>query len=168
MSNLYEQAGGTCENGSWQPVGAIRIKDLDHGSQRQPGDFGRSPQEAQGTRVSDHCRKRGELGFNGLRTPGGDPYRRKTIAFRDVMDRAAGVPKLTVDKIGTDKSDFGLPGDYPGHPGANAQGYVKTPNVKPMIEMMDLKQAQRSYEANVSVIDTSKSMMQRTIDPLRN
>ena len=83
------------------------------------------------------------------------------------MDRAAGVPKLTVDKIGTDKSDFGLRYD-PGNPGANAQGYVKTPNVKPMIEMMDLKQAQRSYEANVSVIDTSKSMMQRSIDLLRN
>lgn len=100
-------------------------------------------------------------------TPGGDPYRRKNIFFRDVLDRATGVNLVKVDKVGTDKSDFGLRYD-PGNPGANAQGYVKTPNVKPMVEMMDLKQAQRSFEANTTVIDTTKSMIARTIDLLRS
>ncbi len=122
--------------------------------------------KAQGTRVRVIAENVANSDSTAI-TPGGDPYRRKTIAFKDVMDRAAGVSKLTVDKVGTDKSDFGLRYD-PGNPGANAQGYVKTPNVKPMIEMMDLKQAQRSFEANLSVIDTSKSMMQRSIDLLRN
>jgi flagellar basal-body rod protein FlgC len=99
-------------------------------------------------------------------TPGGDPYRRQTVQFKNELDRTTGITKVSVSKVGKDKSDFGLRYD-PGNPGANAQGYVKLPNVKTMIEMMDLKQAQRSFEANVNVIDTSKSMMQRTIDLLR-
>jgi flagellar basal-body rod protein FlgC len=121
--------------------------------------------KAQGTRVRIIAENVANSESTAI-TPNGDPYRRKTVTFRDVMDRSSGVSTVRVDKVGTDKSEFGLKYD-PSNPGANAQGYVKTPNIKPLIEMMDLKQAQRSFEANVSVIDTSKSMIQRTIDLLR-
>jgi flagellar basal-body rod protein FlgC len=100
-------------------------------------------------------------------TPGGDPYRRKTIFFKDEMDRAAGVNKVAVSRVDTDRSDFPLRYE-PTNPGANADGYVKTPNVQPLIEMSDLKQAQRSYEANLTVIDSTKSMISRTIDLIRS
>lgn len=95
-----------------------------------------------------------------------DPYRRKTIAFRNLLDRSLGVNKVQVDRIVPDNRGFEQKYD-PGHPAADAQGFVKMPNVKTMIEMMDMKQAQRSYEANLNVIQAAKSMLQKTIDLLR-
>lgn len=99
-------------------------------------------------------------------TPGAEPYRRKTISFRNILDRQLGTQTVRVGKIGTDKTAFTRRYE-PSHPAADAEGYVLAPNVNNLIEVMDMRQAQRSYEANVSVIETSKSMISRTIDLLR-
>lgn len=95
-----------------------------------------------------------------------DPYRRKIVTFKNMLDRTLGLRKVELDRILPDTSEFERRYD-PGAPGADAQGYVRMPNVKPMIEMMDMKQAQRSYEANLGVIQAAKSMLQKTIDLLR-
>lgn len=99
-------------------------------------------------------------------TPGGEPFRRKVLTFKNYLDRNVDARVVKVDKIGSDKSDFELRYD-PGHPAANADGYVMMPNVNTMIEMADMREAQRSYEANLSVIDISRTLMMRTIQILR-
>ncbi len=99
-------------------------------------------------------------------TPGGEPYRRKTITFKNVLDRELGVEVVKVDKIGVDDGEFNRRYD-PSHPAANAEGYVLTPNVQTSIERLDIQEAQRSYEANLSVIDISKSMLNRTLELMR-
>ncbi|OKH89045.1 flagellar basal body rod protein FlgC [Thalassospira sp. TSL5-1] len=98
--------------------------------------------------------------------PGQEPYRRKILTFKNVMDREAGVDLVKVNKVYDDKSPFGMKYE-PSHPAANAQGYVQTPNVSTMIEMMDLREAQRSYEANLNVIQSSRSMLLQTLDIIR-
>jgi len=98
-------------------------------------------------------------------TAGGDPYRRKLITFKTVFDEEVGAHVVQVSKISYDRSAFGRKHD-PNHPGADKDGFVKVPNVKSLIEMTDLREAQRSYEANLSVIDVAKRMLQRTIDIL--
>jgi len=99
-------------------------------------------------------------------TPGGEPFRRKVLTFKNYLDRNVDARIVKVDKIGSDKSDFELRYD-PGHPAANGDGYVLMPNVNTMIEMGDMREAQRSYEANLSVIDISRTLMMRTIQILR-
>src|SRR5262245_28045035 len=79
-------------------------------------------------------------------TPGGDPYRRKTVSFRNMLDRQLGANVVQVGKIDRDKSDLRTKFD-PQNPVADGEGYVKLPNVNPLIEAMDMRQAQRSYEA---------------------
>ena len=98
--------------------------------------------------------------------PGGDPYQRQTVSFKSAMDRASGVDVVKIANIGVDHSPFGRQFD-PGHPAADENGYVLLPNVKPLIEMVDLRQAQRSYEANLRVVDVARTMVARTIDLLR-
>ena len=98
--------------------------------------------------------------------PGQDPYRRKIVTFKNELDRNIGVRTVAVDKIKTDRSEFEKRFD-PNHPAADADGYVLIPNVNTLIEMMDMKEAQRSYEANLSVIKSSKAMLQGTIDILK-
>lgn len=98
--------------------------------------------------------------------PGENPYRRKTITFRNAMDRNIGQNVVKIDKIRADTSEFQRRFD-PGHPAADAQGYVRAPNVNSLIEMMDMREAQRSYEANLGAIRTSRQMLQGTIDILR-
>ena len=73
---------------------------------------------------------------------------------------------MKVDKIGLDPSEFTRKFD-PGNPAADAQGYVKLPNVNSLIEMSDMREAERSYEANLKVVQVSTSMLQRTIDILK-
>ena len=98
--------------------------------------------------------------------PGGEPYRRKTISFGEVYDRARPQDLVQVRRYGTDPS--ALRTEYrPGHPAADAEGYVQMPNVQPLVEMMDMREAQRSYEANLNAFEVSKKMLQRTIDLLR-
>jgi len=99
-------------------------------------------------------------------TPGGDPYRRRVASFRAEVDRASGATNVKVDAIGTDKSDFAQVYE-PGNPAANAQGYVLKPNVNGLIEVADMKAAQRSYEANLNAIEAAKSLTMRTIDLLK-
>jgi flagellar basal-body rod protein FlgC len=102
------------------------------------------------------------------KTPGSDPYRRQTITFKNHLDRKLGIQEVKVDKIGEDmKTPFELK-FMPGHPAADANGYVKMPNVSTLIEVMDVREAQRSYEANLGMIEQSRSMVLRTIDLLRS
>lgn len=98
--------------------------------------------------------------------PGGEPYRRKTITFRNVLDRALGIKTVQVGNIGVDKSAFEKRFD-PSHPMADKDGHVLMPNVKSLVEMMDIRQAQRSYEANLGAIEAAKNMLMRAVDLLR-
>lgn len=100
-------------------------------------------------------------------TKGGDPYRRKTVSFDSAMDRAVGAEMVKVKQIGRDRSDFQLSYD-PSHPAADDKGYVKRPNVQPLIEMMDMREAGRSFEASMNVIEQSRTMMNRVVDLLRS
>ena len=98
------------------------------------------------------------------RTAGGDPYRRQIPVFKPTQVQGAeGVQMLRVDP---DNSDFKSEYD-PGNPAADAQGYVKTPNVNTLVEALDMKEAQRAYEANLNVIETARSMESRTLDILK-
>lgn len=97
---------------------------------------------------------------------GSDPYRRKIPTFRQVFDREVGAKVIQTGKIKLDKSDFGMRYE-PGHPAADDKGYVKTPNVNTLVETMDLREAQRSYEANLNVISSTRRMLARTLDILR-
>jgi len=98
--------------------------------------------------------------------PNGKPYRRQTISFRNVLDRSMGLNRVEVSKIRPDTSEFGKKFD-PNHPAADADGYVLTPNVNTLIEMSDMREAQRSYEANLEVIKASKAMLSGVIEVLR-
>ena len=98
--------------------------------------------------------------------PGGDPYRRKTISFKNQLDRELGLETVQVQKVGEDPSDFRMKYD-PGNPAADGKGYVKLPNVNSLIEMSDMREAQRSYEANLKAIEVARNMLQRTIDLIR-
>src|SRR6185312_11354376 len=98
-------------------------------------------------------------------TPGAEPYRRKIITFRSVLDEAHGVHEVKAGPIRTAGGDFERHYD-PTNPAADAQGYVLMPNVNPLIEMMDMREAQQSYQANLNVIAAAKSMISRAIDLL--
>jgi len=100
-------------------------------------------------------------------TEGDDPYRRKVVSFKNELDRSLGANLVSVNKIVEDQSDFGMRYD-PAHPAANQDGYVTMPNVNALVEMMDMKEAQRSYEANLKVIENAKSMLMQTIQILRS
>ena len=99
-------------------------------------------------------------------SPGADPYRRKTITFENQLDRVTGTETVMVKKIGQDKTELPLRYD-PSNPAANAQGYVKLPNVNSFTEMMDMREAQRSYNANLAVMQASRGMLNRTIELLK-
>ena len=99
-------------------------------------------------------------------TAGGDPYRRKTVTFKNELDRQSGLDLVKVSKVGLDPSEFTRKYD-PSSPAADNQGYVKLPNVNALIEMNDMREAQRSYEANLKVVEVARGMLQRTIDILR-
>jgi flagellar basal-body rod protein FlgC len=100
-------------------------------------------------------------------TPGGEPYRRKVVTFRNALDRATGADMVRINKVQTDNKDFELKFD-PTHPAANAEGYVLRPNVNSIIEVADMREAQRAYEANLNMIEVTKSMLTRTVGLLRN
>jgi flagellar basal-body rod protein FlgC len=124
-----------------------------------------SGMKAQGTRlrlISENLANAGSTS----QTPGGEPYRRKVLTFGNVLDRTINAQLVKVRSVGPDRSDFELKYD-PSHPAANADGYVMLPNVNGVIEMADMREAQRSYDANLNVIDAAKSILSRTIDLLR-
>jgi flagellar basal-body rod protein FlgC len=99
-------------------------------------------------------------------TAGGDPYRRRIPTFTSEIDRALDARVVGLGPVRPDPSDFQIRHE-PGHPAADASGNVKYPNVNSLIEMTDMREAQRSYEANVNVIGATRRMIQRTLDILR-
>ncbi len=124
-----------------------------------------SGMKAQGTRlrvISENLANADSL----PRAPGQQPYRRKVVTFKNELDRRSGLNVVQVDKIATENAEFEKRFD-PHHPGADADGYVQVPNVNSLIEMSDMREAQRSYEANLSVIKSSKAMLTATIDILK-
>src|SRR3954468_1084604 len=98
------------------------------------------------------------------RTAGGDPYRRQVPVFKPTM--VAGGEGVSMAQVDPDNSAFRTEYD-PGNPAADAKGYVKLPNVDTLVEALDMKEAQRAYEANMNVIETSRAMEARTLDILR-
>jgi flagellar basal-body rod protein FlgC len=100
------------------------------------------------------------------RTPEEDPYRRQVPVFDAELDRATGLQVVRMTDVQTDQSDFNLRYE-PGHPAANGEGYVRYPNVQTLVEMMDMREAQRSYEANLNMVESSRRMMERALDLLR-
>jgi len=99
-------------------------------------------------------------------TPGGDPYRRKAPVFRTFFDKEVGANTVKVTGAREDQSPFQVKYD-PSHPAADATGYVKTSNVSSLIEMADLREAQRAYEANLNVIESSRAMMLGVVSLLK-
>jgi len=99
-------------------------------------------------------------------TPGADPYRRKTVTFREMTDPATGAGLVTVDRVGQDMSEFPVRYD-PAHPAADAAGFVKRSNVSSIIEMSNMREATRTYEANMAMFDAGRTMRSQLLDLLR-
>lgn len=124
-----------------------------------------SGMKAQATRlrvVSENIANADSVGTK----PGEEPYRRKTMSFKSEVDRSLGADMVKVKRIAVDRSDLEKRYD-PNHPAADADGYVQMPNVNPLIEMMDMKEAQRSYEANLNAMQVSRQMISKTVDMLK-
>jgi flagellar basal-body rod protein FlgC len=124
---------------------------------------GMQAQDARLRVISENLANSDSLG----QSPGADPYRRKIVSFKNVLDRTMGTDIVKVAAVSRDQAEFGKRLDR-SHPAADQDGYVKVPNVNPLIELADMRQAQRSYEANLSMVEVSKGMLMRTIDLLRN
>ena len=99
-------------------------------------------------------------------TAGADPYSRKTVLFQAELDRELGASAVSIKGLSTDESPFRVEYD-PGHPAADASGNVKLPNVDMLVEMADMREATRSYEANLQMMKQARSMISMTIDLLR-
>ena len=98
--------------------------------------------------------------------PGGDPYRRQVVTFQNYVDQETGAEMVKVGKVTHDMSPFEKKYD-PNHLGADAQGYVKLPNVNTLVEMMDMKEAQRAYDANMNMMKTARQMNSGVLDILK-
>jgi flagellar basal-body rod protein FlgC len=128
-------------------------------------DVSASGMKAQGTRlrvISENIANAGST----ARSPEAEPYRRKLVTFANVLDRELGVERVEVERVTRDQSPF-VERYQPGHPAADENGYVRTSNVNTLVEMTDMREAQRSYEANLRVMQASRNMLQRTIELLR-
>ena len=132
---------------------------------RSIGAVAASGMHAQGERLKVVAENVANAGSTGT-TPGADPYRRKTLAFEEMIDRDSGVSKVRVAALGRDQSAFGR--DYdPAHPAADAEGFVKTSNVNPLLEMSNMREASRSYEANMNMFEAGRRMRRQVLDLLR-
>jgi flagellar basal-body rod protein FlgC len=100
------------------------------------------------------------------KTPGGDPYRRKVPTFNNTFNRELDAHVVQLGRIRTDQSEFRTRFD-PSHPAADERGEVKLPNVSSLVEQMDMREAQRSYEANLNLVSATRRMISRTIEILR-
>lgn len=100
-------------------------------------------------------------------TAGADPYARKTVTFESELDQAVGAELVRIKSIGTDRSPFRIEHD-PGHPAADPKGFVKYPNVNVLMEMADMREANRSYEANLQVFKQARDLAAMTIDLLKD
>lgn len=99
-------------------------------------------------------------------TSGGNPYRRRTVTFGEQIDPATGASLVAITGEGVDESPFRMRYE-PGNPAADAKGYVKLPNVDPIIETMDMRDAEEIYSANLQVLQAARGMLTRTIDLLK-
>ena len=100
------------------------------------------------------------------RAPGEDPYRRKVPTFTSKFDKELNASTVDLGRVERDKSDFKTRYE-PGHPAADANGYVKMPNVEPLIESVDMRAAQRSYEANLNIVTATRRMILKTLEILK-
>jgi len=100
-------------------------------------------------------------------TPGALPYTRKTVSFESAMDEVTGANLVNVDRVDTDKKPYRIEYD-PSHPAADADGNVKLPNVDMLVELADMRESNRSYEANLQVVKQARSLISMTIDLLRS
>lgn len=100
------------------------------------------------------------------RTADGDPYRRKVPTFASKFDKELGASTVELGRVERDRTDFKSRYE-PGHPAADATGYVKYPNVEPLIESVDMREAQRSYEANLNIVTATRRMILKTLDILK-
>jgi flagellar basal-body rod protein FlgC len=121
--------------------------------------------EAQSTRMRIVAENLANARSTGA-TPGSDPYRRKTVMLDDAFDRELGATRVAVKSTEVDNAPFRIEHD-PGNPAADADGNVKMPNVDPIVEMADMREASRSYSANLQMIKQARSMVSMTIDLLR-
>jgi flagellar basal-body rod protein FlgC len=99
--------------------------------------------------------------------PGADPYRRKTVSFASYLDNATGASRVKVQRLGFDNTEFSVNFD-PSHPAADEKGMVKMPNVNPLIELADMRETNRSYEANLQTIKQTRELVTLTLGLLRN
>tara|TARA_R110000822_G_scaffold33769_1_gene96018 strand:- start:505 stop:873 length:369 start_codon:yes stop_codon:yes gene_type:complete len=99
-------------------------------------------------------------------TSGGDPYQRKTISFESALDPKTGAAIVQAASVDRDQTDFTLRYD-PSHPAADKNGYIKMPNVNPLIEMSNMREAARSYEANLAMLDKARDMRQQLVELLK-
>jgi len=100
-------------------------------------------------------------------TPGANPYTRKTVSFESALDDATGAQLVKVDQVDLDKKPYRIEFD-PGHPAADADGNVKMPNVDMLVELADMRESNRTYEANLQVVKQARSLISMTIDLLRS
>ena len=121
--------------------------------------------KAQGTRMKIISENMANAETTG-KTAADAPYQRQIVTFKNILNKQDDQKEVDVDKIVKDASPFVMKYD-PSHPAADSKGYVKMPNVNPMLEMMDMREAQRSYEANLGVIEMARAMLMHTIDLLR-
>ncbi len=124
-----------------------------------------SGMRAQGERLKVVAENVANAGSTGA-TPGADPYQRKTLAFEEMIDRDSGASLVRITELGRDRAPFGREYD-PAHPAADAEGYVKTANVNPLLEMSNMREASRSYEANLNMFETGRRMRGQILDLLR-
>lgn len=122
--------------------------------------------EAQSTRMQIVSENLANAQSTGS-TPGAAAYRRKTISFENELHRASGADLVKIKGVGSDRTSFRIEHD-PSHPAADEKGFVKLPNVNVLIEMADMREANRSYEANLQVVKQAREMISMTIDLLRN
>lgn len=101
------------------------------------------------------------------KTPGAKPYTRKTISFESALDEATGADIVKVSSIDNDKAPYRIE-HMPGHPAADANGYVKLPNVNTLVELADMRESNRSYQANLQVVKQTREMISLTLDMLRS
>lgn len=99
--------------------------------------------------------------------PGDLPYTRKQISFKNVLDKTTGQKIVTVNKISDDTKSEYAKKYMPGHPAADVDGYVTMPNVSSLVESMDMKEASKSYQANMGMFTQTRDMMSKTVDLLR-
>jgi flagellar basal-body rod protein FlgC len=121
--------------------------------------------KAQGTRMRVISENMANAETTG-KTSNDTPYQRQIVTFKNILNRQSGAHDVDVDRIVKDNTPFIMKYD-PSHPAADIKGYVKMPNVNPLLEIMDMREAQRSYEANLGVIQMARSMLMHTIDLLR-